>query len=224
MRRSRLETRADQNRLLAEPSRLMILDALGERPRLISELAEITGLHRNTLRAHLAQLQDAGLVRAERREPVGPGRPAIRYRLQRDLAVSGAEQRLLVQALVAMVARAYDQGADAMAAEEGERIGRELATRIELPDVHAAVRQVSSVLRRLAFSPRVTRQGPDSEIALRSCPFEVHADDPRGAIICAFHLGLIRGVVAGASPDDRHTVRLLPHVEPGLCRAEISFG
>jgi predicted ArsR family transcriptional regulator len=223
MRRSRLETLADENRLLAEPSRLMILDALGGRPRLISELAEITGLHRNTLRAHLAQLQDAGLVRSERRQPVGPGRPAIRYRLHQELAESGAEQRLLVRALVAMVARAYDQGADAMAAEEGERIGRELATRISAPDVHAAVRQVSSVLRRLAFSPRVMREGPESEIALRSCPFEVRAGDPRGAIICAFHLGLIRGVVAGASPDGRHSVRLLPHVEPGLCQAEISF-
>lgn len=223
MRRPRLETRADENRLLGEPSRLMIIEALGDGPRLISDLAQITGLHRNTLRAHLARLQDAGLVRTERRAPIGPGRPAIRYRLHAELAASGTEQRLLIQALVAMVSRAYDEGANLMAAEEGERIGRELATRIPYPNVHEAVRQVSGVLRRLAFSPRIIRQGTESEIALRSCPFEVHADDPHGAVICAFHLGLIRGVVAGASPDGSHAVRLLPHVEPGLCRAEISF-
>lgn len=223
MRTSRLETRADQNRVLAEPSRLMILEALGDGPRLISELADVTGLHRNTLRAHLARLQDAGLVRTERRDPIGPGRPAIRYRLHEELAASGTEQRLLIQALVAMLSRVYEAGASEMAAEEGERIGRELATRVAYPDVRQAVRQVSAVLRRLAFSPRIERGGRDSEISLHSCPFEVHAGDARGAIICAFHLGLIRGVVAGASPDGSHSVRLLPHVEPGLCRAEISF-
>jgi predicted ArsR family transcriptional regulator len=223
MRTSRLETRADHNRLLAEPSRLMILEALADGPRLITELAEVTGLHRNTLRAHLARLHDAGLVRSERRDPIGPGRPAIRYRLGDDLAAQGSEQQLLIKALVAMVARAYDHGADAMAAQEGERIGRELATRMAYPDVHEAIRQVSSVLRRLAFSPRVEREGRDSQIILHSCPFDVYAGDPRGPIICSFHLGLIRGVVAGASPDANHVVRLLPHVEPGLCRAEISF-
>ncbi len=223
-RAARMRTLAARNRVLGDPSRLLIVEALADGPRLISELAAISGLHRNTVRAHLAQLERAGLVHAARRAPVGPGRPAIEYRLTEGASPSGNEQRLLIQALLRLVASAYRDGAAELARSEGERIGHELASHLAYPTAEQAVRQLTTVLRRLAFSPQVTVHGGVSEIALRSCPFEVAPDDPRGAIICAFHLGLIRGVVDEAAPQGRHEVRLLPHVEAEDCRAEVSFG
>lgn len=223
MGRSRIQTQADQNRLLGEPSRLAIIDALAERPRLIAELTDITGLHRNTVRAHLERLQAAGLVQTERRDPIGPGRPAIRYRLHDELAPSGTEQRLLIQALVAMVARAYDDGAEELATAEGVRIGRELGTQFPVATAEEAIRQVTTILRRLAFSPELTSNGSVSRIALHSCPFEVRPSDPRGTIICSFHFGLIRGVLDAFGASSRAKVRLLPHVDTDLCLAEIKF-
>jgi predicted ArsR family transcriptional regulator len=220
-----LRSQAARNRVLGDPSRLTIMETLAEGPHLINELAEITRLHRNTVRAHLARLERAGLIEATRRAPVGPGQPAIEYRLADGLAPSGAEQRLLIQALLRLVAGAYRAGAGELATAEGERIGRELGSGSIFPTAAQAVRHVTKVLRQLAFSPKLSSRGGAAAITLHSCPFEVEADDPRGIIVCAFHLGLIRGVVQASAPDgERHQVRLLPHVEPQLCRAEISFG
>jgi len=219
-----LRGQAARNRVLGDPSRLAIMEALAEGPHLINELSEVTRLHRNTVRAHLARLEQAGLIETTRRAPIGPGQPAIEYRLADGLAPSGAEQRLLIQALLRLVAGAYRAGAGELATAEGERIGRELGSGSAFPTAAQAARQVTTVLRQLAFSPKLTSRDGSVEIALHSCPFEVQADDPRGVIICAFHLGLIRGVVQASAPDDRHDVRLIPHVAPRLCRAEISFG
>ncbi len=218
-----LQVQTSRNRLLGDPSRVAIMQALSERPRLIAGLASVTGLHRNTLRAHLRRLEEAGLVQTARRPPIGPGRPALEYRLG-DLAESGDEQQLLIRALVRMVARAYDDGADELAAAEGERVGRELGTRLAYPSAAQALRQVTEVLRTLAFSPQLTVRDGTSEIALHSCPFAVSPDDPRGTIICAFHLGLIRGVVEVSAPPGPHRVRLLPHTAPQVCLTEITFG
>jgi predicted ArsR family transcriptional regulator len=219
-----MRTLAARNRVLGDPSRLLIVEALADGPRLINELAAISGLHRNTVRAHLARLEQAGLIETTRRAPVGPGQPAIEYRLADGMAPSGAEQRLLIQALLRLVAGAYRAGAGELATAEGERIGRELGSGSAFPTAAQAVRHVTTVLRQLAFSPKLTSRDGSVEIALHSCPFEVQPDDPRGVIICAFHLGLIRGVVQASAPDGRHDVRLIPHVAPQLCRAEISFG
>ena len=219
-----LRSQAARNRVLGDPSRLAIMEALAESPHLINELSEVTRLHRNTVRAHLARLEQAGLIETTRRAPVGPGQPAIEYRLADGMAPSGAEQRLLIQALLRLVAGAYRAGAGELATAEGERIGRELGSGSAFPTAAQAVRHVTTVLRQLAFSPKLTSRDGSVEIALHSCPFEVQPDDPRGVIICAFHLGLIRGVVQASAPDGRHDVRLIPHVAPQLCRAEISFG
>ena len=219
-----LRSQAARNRVLGDPSRLAIMEALAESPHLINELSEVTRLHRNTVRAHLARLEQAGLIETTRRAPVGPGQPAIEYRLADGMAPSGAEQRLLIQALLRLVAGAYRAGAGELATAEGERIGQELGSGSAFPTAAQAVRHVTTVLRQLAFSPKLTSRDGSVEIALHSCPFEVQPDDPRGVIICAFHLGLIRGVVQASAPDGRHDVRLIPHVAPQLCRAEISFG
>ena len=222
-RRRRIDSQAERHRLLGDPARLMIMEAVTDRPMLISELTALTGLHRNTVRAHLARLIEAGLLTTERRHPIGPGRPATRYRLRDSLGIPGTEQRLLIRSLLRMVSGAYSQEAPGLAEAEGRRLGRQLAVALDRPSIEQALRQVVGMLRDLAFAPELTAGDGVSLIALHHCPFAVTPDDPRGGIICAFHLGLIRGVVDVAGPQGRHLVRLLPHVEPDFCRAEIRF-
>jgi predicted ArsR family transcriptional regulator len=223
VRQRHIDRQAERHRLLGDPARLMIMEAVTDGPRLISELTALTGLHRNTLRAHLARLIDAGLLTTERRQPIGPGRPATRYLLRDSLGIPGTEQRLLIRSLLRMVSGAYSQDAPGRAETEGRRLGRQLGLALDPPSIEQALRQVVGMLRDLAFAPELTAAEGVNLIALHHCPFAVKADDPRGGIICAFHLGLIRGVVDVAGPRGQHLVRLLPHVEPDLCRAEIRF-
>jgi ArsR family transcriptional regulator, cadmium/lead-responsive transcriptional repressor len=59
----------------ADPSRLGILEALGDGPRTVTEVVEATGLSQPNVSSHLACLHDCGLVS---REQVGR---YVRYRL-----------------------------------------------------------------------------------------------------------------------------------------------
>lgn len=222
--RERTSDRAARHRLLGDPTRLVIVEALAAGPRLMSELVQLAGVHRNTVRAHLARLEAAGIVERERRQPVGPGRPADRYLLRRALTPAGAEQRLLMQSLVRLVASAYEDDAATLAEREGERIGRQLAPQGGARSVSDALAEVTAILRELAFAPELDERRHVARIALHACPFAVSPDDPRGGIVCAFHLGLIRGVLGASTPPGQLDVRLLPHVAPSLCRAEIRFG
>lgn len=51
---------------LADPSRLAVLEALREGRRCVSDLVGLTGLSQPNVSAHLACLQDCGLVRGTR--------------------------------------------------------------------------------------------------------------------------------------------------------------
>lgn len=51
---------------LADPTRLELLSLLGQRPRLVKELAEATGQRQAKISQHLAVMRQRGIVRAER--------------------------------------------------------------------------------------------------------------------------------------------------------------
>lgn len=67
---------ADLCSALADPSRILLLYALSERPRNVSELAEWISISQPAASRHLKLLRERGLVRAVR---VGP---AIEYSLE----------------------------------------------------------------------------------------------------------------------------------------------
>jgi DNA-binding transcriptional ArsR family regulator len=52
---------------LADPSRLGVLEALREGSKCVSNVVKLTGLSQPNASAHLACLEDCGLVRKERR-------------------------------------------------------------------------------------------------------------------------------------------------------------
>lgn len=57
---------ADLCRVLADPTRLKLLSLLGERPRAVKELVEVTGERQAKISQHLAILRQREIVRTER--------------------------------------------------------------------------------------------------------------------------------------------------------------
>jgi ArsR family transcriptional regulator len=64
---TRHETRAAVIKALAHPSRVLLVDALGEGERCVCELTELVGADISTVSKHLAILKNAGIVEAEKR-------------------------------------------------------------------------------------------------------------------------------------------------------------
>jgi predicted ArsR family transcriptional regulator len=216
--------RAQRHFLLGDARRLAIVEALEEGPRQVPELARLLGVHPTTVRAHLERLLKAGVLEEEAGVPSGRGRPSKRYRLRQPLLGGEPEVRLFVGSLVSLLRNAYGERAAATAEEEGARKGRELGRSFRHPSFEQAVQEVVDTLKRLSFAPAPpTRRDNVVSVDVHHCPFSVDPADPDGAIVCAFHKGLVRGLAEVASGEEV-AVRLLPFVAPSLCRVELSLG
>jgi predicted ArsR family transcriptional regulator len=220
------------HRALASPVRVrllrLLLDPAG--PCETRPLATALQLHVNTVRAHLAVLQDAGLVRSETEERDRPGRPRLRYRPTEvasevvepgNVAGVAAERgyRFLAQVLAGHLAStAEDPAAEARGV--GAAWGRYLVDRpapSERLDAAGAIERVVALLAEFGFDP----QRRTSQVLLRRCPFhEVAAEQTE--VVCSIHLGLMRGALDELGVE--LGVRALrPFVEPGLCVAELDI-
>jgi predicted ArsR family transcriptional regulator len=214
--------RAERHRLLGDARRLAIIEALEEGPRQIPELARILGVHPTTVRSHLERLLEAGVLEEEAGTPAGRGRPSKRYRLRQPLLGGDPELRLFVSTLVSLLRQAYGDRAAPNAEAEGARRGKEMAGSFRHPSFEQAVQEVVDTLERLSFAPKSpVPQDGGTVVDVRHCPFSVDSADPDGAIVCAFHEGLVKGIAAVASGEDV-SVRVRPFVAPGLCRIELS--
>lgn len=172
-----------------------------------AELTARTGLHENTVRAHLEALRDEGAVRRERADPTGRGRPAWRWR------ASDASQRAPYAALAVALAGALAGTVDApnrAARSAGVDWGRRL---IEDRGTHGADARtaVLEVMREQGFSPV---DAPDGPIRLRACPLLAAARE--ATVVCAVHEGMIEGIARRLDDGARGT--LVPFAEPdGAC-------
>jgi predicted ArsR family transcriptional regulator len=187
------------------------------RPMGTAELADMLGLHPNSVREQITRLVKAGLVEQTAAAPVGRGRPALRYAAHPDPSEPDSYE-VLARVLAEQLGRAPD--AAAMAEAAGERWGRSLvgaADRVTTP--RAAMDRLIRVLDVAGFAPEVPTPTSES-ISLRRCPFETlaHTDT---TVVCGVHLGLMRGVLA-ASGAPVETVTLQPFVEPGRCLAHVA--
>jgi predicted ArsR family transcriptional regulator len=215
--------KAQRYRLLGDPRRLAIVEALTEGPRQIPELARLLDVHPATVRAHLEKLRAAGVLEEVPGIPAGRGRPSKRYQLREPLLAGDPEVRLFIAGLVSLIRTACGEATVDAAEQEGARRGRELGPPFRHPSVEQAVRVVVETLQRLSFapSPPVWRDQVIG-VDIRHCPFGVDPDDPDGAVVCAFHAGLVRGLAEEASGEGLD-VRLRPFVAPDRCRVELCF-
>ena len=216
--------RAERHRLLGDARRLAIVEALGEGPREIPELARLLGIHSTTVRAHLERLLEAGVLEEEAGVPAGRGRPSRRYRLRQPLLARDPEVQLFVGSLVSLLREAFGDRATSAAQEEGLRRGLQLGKSARHVSFEDAVREVVKTLTRLSFDPTPAPLERENTVAIdvRHCPFGVEPDDPDGAIVCAFHAGLVQGLAESMSgqPVD---VQLLPFIAPGRCQVQLSL-
>jgi predicted ArsR family transcriptional regulator len=215
--------KAQRYRLLGDPCRLAIVEALTEGPRQIPELARLLEVHPATVRAHLEKLRAAGVLEEVPGVPTGRGRPSKRYQLREPLLAGDPEVRLFIGGLVSLLRVACGEGTAAAAQEEGARRGRELGQTFRHPSEEQAVRIVVETLERLSFAPDPpVRRNERVAVDIRHCPFGVDPTDPDGAVVCAFHAGLVRGLAEGASGEEVG-VRLHALVAEDRCRVELCF-
>lgn len=217
---------------LASPPRRRLLELLraSETPLDAPGLAAATGLHVTTVRFHLDVLRQVGLVTA-RPEPRGTaGRPRVGYAAVTRVESGGYPT--LTRLLAGQLGDTPPARA-ARAEQAGVGWARELTAAAEPSasiDLGPAAQAVTSLFAELGFDPELTGQEMDGaqvdgaqgdrRIWLRACPFRAAARvNPE--VVCSVHLGLLRGILdrLGAPPT---ASRLLPFVEPELCRAELA--
>jgi predicted ArsR family transcriptional regulator len=215
------------HRALASPVRHRILSVLrgDPEPQGVHALAEQLGLHSNTVRAHLAILEDAGLAASQREGRDRPGRPRLVYRATPQAAEAGEVDaqrgrgyRFLAQILSSFLAASVpDPGAAAR--EAGTAWGRFLVERpgpFQKVEAAVATGHLVTLLDELGFAPQLDEADASApRVLLRHCPFLDVAKEHQD-VVCNIHLGLMRGALEelGGEVEARD---LLPFVAPNLC-------
>jgi predicted ArsR family transcriptional regulator len=197
-------------------SRAALLAKLADQPEpvTLAALVRATGLHENTIREHLDGLVRARLVERHRAEPVGRGRPAWLYAAT-DRGSFDVEYAGLAAALARTVVRTSDRPTHA-AALAGEEWGRELARGrgADASSAAEARQHVLDVLDDLGFQCESDEQSP-AEVRLTRCPL-LEAAYRHTEVVCAVHVGLVRGVLQENGADPTGT-QLSPFSEPHAC-------
>ncbi len=206
---------APERPLSASRSAVVSLLRAQTEPVTLAALMRVTELHENTLREHLTALVNSGLVRRERSDPAGRGRPPWRYSLT-DPSGSGSEYARLASALASAIAVTSSDPARTAAAA-GDTWGRELARDrgAAVPSPALAHHKVLHLLDELGYAPEEPEKKSSQEVRLTRCPL-LEAATKHPDIVCAVHLGIVRGALSeyGAQISGLH---LAPFAEPGAC-------
>ena len=168
--------------------RLRMLRRLREGAASVPELADAAAVHENTVRAHVAVLEEGGLLTSEPRPAGGPGRPSVQYRLTAEGERLDYDFMGLAELLAAVVSRT---GATPKQLHEtGREWGRYLHGRPGQYDVNERIPQV---LRGLGWNAEVV----DAQVKLSGCPCPlVSADRPE--LLCELASGVLDGVLRAA--------------------------
>jgi len=183
--------------VVAHPIRVRILRFLGQRGAAsLPELAQAAGVHRNTVRPHVAALEDAGVLEGAAEAPRGPGRPRLRYRLRPDWTLPTVDVRGLAELLAAALALAE------LPAGRLEALGRDWGRYLlgRPADGRAHV-HVPRALGRLGFAAAVH----DGAVELSACPCPL-VSPARPELVCRLAVAAADGVLAGTA-DGRRVAR-----------------
>jgi predicted ArsR family transcriptional regulator len=197
--------------LIADPVRLAIVRALasGEAASL-EEIASRASVHDNTVRAHIAELEESGAVAREHRQTGRAGRPQVLYRLREEWVLPSSDMRGLAELLAALALR-LDPSRDQLE-ELGRQWGRYLAGRPGPEDLDSLPHE----LERLGFDARLM----GLELQVRGCPCPLLAPQ-NPALICA----LMNAVVDGLAEATTGRLRVVSSAhDVGRRRCTIALG
>jgi predicted ArsR family transcriptional regulator len=223
----------DVLRVLGDNTRYAIYLELARSPRplVTAEIAEVLGLHPNTVRPHLDRMREVGLLEVTTDARGEVGRPQHRYSLAADAPSLGLEaptMPMLARMVLAMARRLGANPADAIAVGEAEGAAR--ATRYAAAP--SALEALVADLDRLGFDPVVSGEDDDdigeeaaadapvrAVVAFANCPFadlaRAHPD-----LVCALHRGLVAGFVA--QMGDAEVTEFCPLAHRTPCRVAVA--
>jgi predicted ArsR family transcriptional regulator len=187
----------------------------------IVAIADVLGVHPNTVRFHLDSLVGDGQVEQVEPGRKGPGRPPLMFQAVRQMDRGGTRHyRLLAEILTAAFAAERDPRAKALAA--GRAWGRKLdSLPADATSAEDAIVHLIDVLDDLGFAPERRATNGEQQVGLRHCPFLELAEN-RTSVVCPVHLGLMQGALEtwGAPVA---VERLDAFVEPDLCLAHLKL-
>jgi predicted ArsR family transcriptional regulator len=222
------------------PARLAVLKALGDNtryaiylelaraqsPRSTADIADVLGLHPNTVRPHLERMRDVGLLQLEVEGKGSVGRPQHRYTLAPGAPALGLEppaypalSKMLVQ-LASITAALPDESAAAGAPQGRAMAAKYPPARGPHAD-RACASALTAALDELGFDPAAGDDGDTITIAFTHCPYRELAE-AFPEVVCHLHRGMIEGFVeeiGGASVERFGTL-----ADRDPCQVELSVG
>jgi predicted ArsR family transcriptional regulator len=197
--------------------RLDILKALGDNtryaiylelarsplPRSTAQIADVLGLHANTVRPHLERMREVGLLEVRSEAGGGVGRPQHLYSLAPDAPSLGLEPPPFPMLARVLLEVAHTAGLDASDLGDAGRVqGRADADRWSGE-----------------FDPEVVDLERGAVMAFAHCPFRELADR-HPDLVCALHQGLVEGLVDGIGRAE--VVRFHPLLDRTPCQVELA--
>jgi predicted ArsR family transcriptional regulator len=185
-----------------------------------AEIAEMLGLHANTVRPHLDRMREAGLLAVTTDGRGEVGRPQHRFSLAADAPSLGLEPPttpVLARMVLEMAERLQASAADAFAVGHVEGSSR-AEHYAEFP---SALEALVDDLDRLGFDPVVAESDtPDNAIvAFANCPFAAYAES-HPDLVCGLHHGLVAGFVDTMGDAEVAEFCSLVHRTP--CQVELT--
>jgi len=204
-------------------SRAALFETLQRQPEptTLAALIAATGRHENTLREHLEALVGQGLVRRQRAEPTGRGRPAWLYEAAvDDEGAHRSEYAGLASTLASAIHRTSDSPRED-AIHAGMEWGHELARSTNKPKQSKAAvahRLVVALLDEIGFAPEYDARR--SVVRLTRCPL-LEAAHKYPDVVCGVHLGIVRGALETYGGAEPSRTALFPFSAPGACRLHL---
>ena len=212
------DPRLDLFKVLGDNTRFAIHVELARSPRPLTtaEIADLVGLHPNTVRPHLDRMREVGLVAVEVGGRGEVGRPQHRWAIAAGVPSLDPEPRVMPVLAGMVLTMAERLGASA---DDAEAVGREEGSRraVSYSSAPSALESIVSDLDRLGFEPVVSDGGDGSAVvSFAQCPFG-DLVDRHPELVCSLHRGLVDGLVTGSGDAELVEFCSASHRTP--CRA-----
>ncbi len=208
-RLGQLTSRARHAELDTSRENIARIVAESAHPITVEDIAQVTGLHPNTIRTHLDVLRAAGRIERSRQDAQGRGRPKWLYSEVADDAY-----RRFAADLTGALSAAQDEALADAAAQRWRKADSVTSEPADSPDEAVAV--AARALSRLGFEVDVSPVG--DAVYLGQCPYAaLIAENP---VICDIHAKALEQILAGTG-QDVELVAMDVFPRPGVCVAHL---